>query len=399
MHTSDRFTCLFDDCQLRKEVVVLIEFDHITKRYKETEVLRDVTLTIPAGETVCLIGESGSGKTTLLKMINRLIQPSSGEIRIDGENIAKKDVLALRRNIGYVIQQTGLFPHMTIAENIEVIPRALKMPVEQIKDRTAHLLDMVGLDAEHFLHRYPSELSGGQQQRIGVARAFACDPNIILMDEPFSALDPLTRTALQDEVSSLQNKLHKTIVFVTHDMDEAIRLGDRICIIDKGVIAQYDTPENILKNPANQFVADFIGKNRIWNSPELIRAEDIMVTSAHTCGPDLTAFRALERMRRAHVNGLLVINLRTRELLGSVFAQKLRALDDLQTPVADVMETHVETVSPSDTLVDTLTKINAHDLYYIPVVDEKHSLLGLITQSSLVTTLSQQYIEDEEVQA
>ena len=157
----------------------MIEFDHITKRYKGTEVLRDVTLTIPAGETVCLIGESGSGKTTLLKMINRLIQPSSGEIRIDGENIAKKDVLALRRNIGYVIQQTGLFPHMTIAENIEVIPRALKMPVEQIKDRTAHLLDMVGLDAEHFLHRYPSELSGGQQQRIGVARAFACDPNII----------------------------------------------------------------------------------------------------------------------------------------------------------------------------------------------------------------------------
>ena len=359
----------------------MIEFDHITKRYKGTEVLRDVTLTIPAGETVCLIGESGSGKTTLLKMINRLIQPSSGEIRIDGENIAKKDVLALRRNIGYVIQQTGLFPHMTIAENIEVIPRALKMPVEQIKERTAHLLDMVGLDAEHFLHRYPSELSGGQQQRIGVARAFACDPNIILMDEPFSALDPLTRTALQDEVSSLQNKLHKTIVFVTHDMDEAIRLGDRICIIDKGVIAQYDTPENILKNPANQFVADFIGKNRIWNSPELI------------------AFRALERMRRAHINGLLVINLRTRELLGSVFAQKLRALDDLQTPVADVMETHLETVAPSDTLVDTLTKINAHDLYYIPVVDEKHSLLGLITQSSLVTTLSRQYIEDEEVQA
>ncbi|MDU5395422.1 MAG: ABC transporter ATP-binding protein [Negativicoccus succinicivorans] len=377
----------------------MIEFDHITKRYKGNEVLRDVTLTIPAGETVCLIGESGSGKTTLLKMINRLIQPSSGEIRIDGENIAKKDVLALRRNIGYVIQQTGLFPHMTIAENIEVIPRALKMPVEQIKDRTAHLLDMVGLDAKHFLHRYPSELSGGQQQRIGVARAFACDPNIILMDEPFSALDPLTRTALQDEVSSLQNKLHKTIVFVTHDMDEAIRLGDRICIIDKGVIAQYDTPENILKNPANQFVADFIGKNRIWNSPELIRAEDIMVTSAHTCGPDLTAFRALERMRRAHVNGLLVIDLHTRELLGSVFAQKLRALDDLQTPVADVMETHVETVAPSDTLVDTLTKINAHNLYYIPVVDENHSLLGLITQSSLVTTLSQQYIEDEEVQA
>lgn len=377
----------------------MIEFDHITKRYKGNEVLRDVTLTIPAGETVCLIGESGSGKTTLLKMINRLIQPSSGEIRIDGENIAKKDVLALRRNIGYVIQQTGLFPHMTIAENIEVIPRALKMPVEQIKDRTAQLLDMVGLDAEHFLHRYPSELSGGQQQRIGVARAFACDPNIILMDEPFSALDPLTRTALQDEVSSLQNKLHKTIVFVTHDMDEAIRLGDRICIIDKGVIAQYDTPENILKNPANQFVADFIGKNRIWNSPELIRAEDIMVTSAHTCGPDLTAFRALERMRRAHVNGLLVIDLHTRELLGSVFAQKLRALDDLQTPVADVMETHVETVAPSDTLVDTLTKINAHNLYYIPVVDENHSLLGLITQSSLVTTLSQQYIEDEEVQA
>lgn len=377
----------------------MIEFQNITKRYKQTTILHDISLTINDGETVCLVGESGSGKTTLLKMINRLIPPTSGQILIDGRDISEMDVLALRRNIGYVIQQTGLFPHMTIRQNIEIIPRAMKKPAQEIEKNTIQLLEMVGLRPSDFLDRYPSELSGGQQQRVGVARAFAVDPDIILMDEPFSALDPLTRSALQDEVTHLQAELKKTIVFVTHDMDEAVRLGDRICLIDKGVIAQYDTPENIMKNPANEFVANFIGENRIWSSPDLIKAEDIMLEEPEVCGQHLTAFRALEKMRSSHVNGLMVIDYYTRQLLGSVTAQQLQKLPNLQVPVSDVMKTELVRVHPRQSIVEVLQIINDQGLAYVPVVAEGDRLVGLITQSGLVTTLSQQYIDNGEVEA
>ncbi|MFA6709253.1 MAG: ABC transporter ATP-binding protein, partial [Fusobacterium sp.] len=227
----------------------MIEFKNISKRFKNVVVLKDLNLKIEEGELVTIIGESGCGKTTLLKMVNRLIEPTNGTILIRDNNIRKQNVIKLRRNIGYVIQQTGLFPHMTVRQNIELISKIEKKDPEILKTNTLNLMSMIGLEPGKFLDRYPTELSGGQQQRIGVARAFATDPEIILMDEPFSALDPLTRSDLQDELIELQSKLTKTIVFVTHDMDEAIKISDRICIMKNGKILQYDTPENILKNP------------------------------------------------------------------------------------------------------------------------------------------------------
>ncbi len=374
----------------------MIEFLHITKHYKDTRVLHDISLTVQDGETVCLVGESGSGKTTLLKMINRLIDPTSGQILIDGADIAAQDILTLRRNIGYVIQQTGLFPHMTIEENIGLIPTVTGQAPAAVLDRTCELLDMVGLDPHTYLGRYPAELSGGQQQRVGVARAFACDPDIILMDEPFSALDPLTRASLQDEIIQIQSEVHKTIVFVTHDMDEAVRLGDRICIIDKGHILQYDTPEQLMKAPNSDFVAQFIGTNRIWSSPDLIRAEDIMLREVETCGPQLSAMRALEKMHHAHVNGLLVIERASRRLLGMVTARALQAAPDRQAPVSRYMQTDLETIHPQQSMVEMLPVINQDRVALVPVVDDGGRLCGLITESSLVTTLSQPYLSDDE---
>ncbi len=222
----------------------MIKFENISKKFKNTTVLSDVSFEIEKGKLVAIIGESGCGKTTTLKMINGLITPTSGKIYINNEDISTKNVIDLRRNMGYVIQQTGLFPHMTIRENIELIPKVQNKNPEDITQQTYNLMDMVGLDCDKFLNRYPVELSGGQQQRVGVARAFATNPDIILMDEPFSALDPITRSSLQDELVNLQSKLKKTIIFVTHDMDEAIKISDKMCIMDKGKIIQYDTPEN-----------------------------------------------------------------------------------------------------------------------------------------------------------
>lgn len=259
----------------------MIQFEHVSKVFGKNQILKDVNFTIDQGNFVTIIGASGCGKTTTLKMINRLIKPTTGEIYIGGENIRDKDILQLRRSMGYVIQQTGLFSHMTIRENIEIIPRLSKADPERTRTRTLELMDLVGMDPDQYLDRYPTELSGGQQQRIGVARAFAMDPEIILMDEPFSALDPITRTQLQDELLGLQEELHKTIVFVTHDMDEAVKIADKICVMDKGKILQYDEPEQLLKNPCNEFVAQFVGKNRIWSSPEFIKARDIMIEPSH----------------------------------------------------------------------------------------------------------------------
>ena len=224
----------------------MIEFRKVSKAYKNNMVLKDISFNIEKGKFTVLIGESGCGKTTLLKMINKLIVPTKGDIFIDGEDIKEIDDIKLRRSMGYVIQQTGLFPHMTVRENITIIPKILKVDENKINKDSLEMMSMIGLD-DSLLDRYPSELSGGQQQRIGIARAFITNPNIILMDEPFSALDPMSRVALQDELLKLQEKLHKTIVFVTHDMDEAIKLADKIAIFDNGELVQYDVPENIFK--------------------------------------------------------------------------------------------------------------------------------------------------------
>ncbi len=263
----------------------MIRFENVTKAFKQNEVIKNLSFEIQDGEMVVLVGPSGCGKTTTLKMINKLTSPTSGRILIDDQDIAKLDTVKLRRRIGYVIQKTGLFPHMTVKDNIEIILQIEGMDAAKREHITSEMMRIVGMDPVAYLYRYPSQLSGGQLQRIGVARAFASDPKIVLMDEPFSALDPITRAQLQSELVGLQTRLKKTVVFVTHDMDEAIKIADRICILDGGRIVQYDTPENILKNPANEYISDFVGRKRIWNTPELIRVRDIMLASPVSCTP------------------------------------------------------------------------------------------------------------------
>ena len=368
----------------------MIQFINVSKAYKEHNVIENINLEINKGELVVLIGPSGCGKTTILKMINRLIEPSDGQIKINGTDIEAQDPIELRRNIGYVIQQTGLFIHMTVRENIEIIPRLAKMPVSEIVDRTVKLMETVGLP-EEFLDRYPNHLSGGQQQRVGVARAFAMNPDIILMDEPFSALDSLTRSQLQDELVSLQSKLHKTIVFVTHDMDEAVKIADRICILQGGRILQYDTPENILKNPAHGFVSEFVGSKRIWSSPQLIRAKDIMITSPKTTYPYVPMFKGLEKMRIDKVDSLIVID-EDNHLLGIVRARSILNSADKSLPVETIMTPARVTADTEENIVSLLEKINGLNISNIPVTDRDNRLAGLITNSSLVTTMSHQFI-------
>jgi osmoprotectant transport system ATP-binding protein len=240
----------------------MIEFVKVGKRYGEINVLEDISLRIEQGELTVLIGPSGSGKSTMLRLINRMIEPSSGQILLHDKNTAGLDPVDMRRGIGYVIQSIGLFPHMTVLENIAVVPSILGTPKEQRFERARELLNLMGLEPATYAARYPKDLSGGQQQRVGIARALAANPEVMLMDEPFSALDPITREGLQDEFSRIRKTLNQTIIFVTHDIDEAIKLGDRVCILNHGKIQQYDTPEVMLKNPANDFVASFLGEDR-----------------------------------------------------------------------------------------------------------------------------------------
>jgi osmoprotectant transport system ATP-binding protein len=237
-------------------------FDEVTKVYpgRDGAAVHELSLTVPAGEICVLVGPSGGGKTTALKLVNRLIPLTSGDIRIDGTSILEHDLTELRRSIGYVIQQVGLFPHMTIEANIGTVPRLLGWERKRIRERTAELLELVGLDPDKDRRRFPAELSGGQRQRVGLARALAANPPLMLMDEPFGAIDPIVRARLQDEFLRLQSELRKTVVFVTHDIDEAIKLGDRIAILrEGGQLAQYDTPDAILTKPVDGFVADFVG--------------------------------------------------------------------------------------------------------------------------------------------
>jgi osmoprotectant transport system ATP-binding protein len=241
-----------------------IVFDHVTKRYagRAGAALEDLSFTIAAGTFCVLVGPSGGGKTTALKLVNRLIPFDEGDIRIDGRSIKELEPVELRRGIGYVIQQVGLFPHMTIGDNIATVPQLLGWPKARIRERTAELLELVGLEQSD-AKRYPAQLSGGQRQRVGLARALAADPPLLLMDEPFGALDPITRARLQDELRRLHREVAKTVIFVTHDIDEAIKMGDRIAILRAGgVLVQYDTPDAILAHPADDFVAEFIGDDR-----------------------------------------------------------------------------------------------------------------------------------------
>ncbi len=373
----------------------MLEFRNIKKVFKNKTVINDISFTVNKGEFVVIVGQSGCGKTTTLKMINKLISPTSGSIYLDDKNILKEDTIKLRRNMGYVIQQTGLLPHMTVGENIGIIPMLEKWPEDKILERTTELLKMVGMAPEEYVDRYPCELSGGQQQRIGVARAWATNPDVILMDEPFSALDPITRNQLQDELFNLQQESKKTIVFVTHDMDEALKLGDRICIMKDGNIVQFDTPEEILNNPANDFVKEFIGKNRIWQQPGFIKAKDIMITEPITTSGNRTVVQALEIMKANKVDSLLIIN-KEDKLEGIITIKDIIRNYIGSIKVNTIMGTEIKTVNLDDSLIDILNLMNELKIGYVPVVDDSSKLVGLITESSLLIVLSNQYINQED---
>ena len=371
----------------------MIEFKDIVKKYRTKTIIKPFSLEIEAGQLVVFIGPSGCGKTTLLKMINKLIQPSSGKIFVNGTDISTMNPIELRRNIGYVIQNTGLFPHMSIKENLELIPKLKGEDPASIEKKTKDLLEMVGLDPKEYLHRFPKELSGGQQQRVGVARAFSTNSDIILMDEPFSALDPVTRSSLQDELFQMQKELNKTIIFVTHDMDEAIKIADKICILKDGDILQYDTPENILKNPANDFVEGFIGKRRVWNNPELLLAEDIMIPHPVKITAMRNVLQAIEIMKDNKVDSLMVTD-KQNVLKGLVTLKSIQLLNR-NTPIEMIMEQNVLSVSHDANLISVLAIMNEHKIGYLPVVNSAKQLTGLITRSSILSALSSQLIDLE----
>ena len=362
----------------------MIEFQNVSKIYRGGKIaVEDINLSFEQGEFICFIGTSGSGKTTSMRMINRMTEPSKGKILIDGQDIQKLNPVELRRKIGYVIQSIGLMPHMTIRENITLVQKLLK--VDQAKrDQTAEkMIDLVELPRE-MLDRYPSELSGGQQQRIGVVRALAADQDIILMDEPFGALDPITRDSLQDLVKDLQERLGKTIVFVTHDMDEALKLANRIAIMSEGRVVQFDTPENILKNPANSFVEDLLGEDRLLQArPDKTTVSEVMLNTAITITTEKSIQEALRLMREKRVDTLLVTDNQD-VLKGFVDIESINKNRGLTASVGDILKHEVFSVKQSALLRNTLQRILNRGLKYVPVVDDQNRVVGIITRASLV---------------
>ncbi len=362
----------------------MLKFEHVSKVYKgKKRAVNDLNFEIEKGEFIVLIGPSGCGKTTTMKMINRLIEPTSGKIYIDGENILEMDPVRLRRKIGYVIQQIGLFPHMTIEQNISLVPRLLKWSPEKRRKRAEELLDLVDMTPD-YLDRFPHELSGGQQQRIGVLRALAADQPLILMDEPFGALDPITRDSLQTEFKKLQRRLDKTIVFVTHDMDEALKLADRIVIMRDGSIVQFDTPDEILRNPANEFVEEFIGKDRLDSQrPQVQTVEEIMNPHPVTVTGDVSLSEAIRSMKQHRVDSLLVVN-ENQQLEGYIDFGIVNEARSKAKTVADAMLRNVYKVEKGTLVRDTMQTILKRGLKYVPIVDEENKLVGIITRSNLV---------------
>ncbi|HUH17096.1 MAG TPA: betaine/proline/choline family ABC transporter ATP-binding protein [Methylomirabilota bacterium] len=362
----------------------VVAFEGVTKRYGGPDAppaVNDLTLTIPAGEICVLVGPSGSGKTTAMKMVNRLIEPSSGRITIGGEDVMRQSAVQLRRRIGYVIQQVGLFPHLTVAENVGVVPRLLGWKAPRIATRTDELLELVGLEAGTYRDRYPNELSGGERQRVGVGRALAADPPVMLMDEPFGAVDPIRRERLQNEFLRLQERMRKTIVFVTHDVDEAIKMADRIAILQRGgVLAQYDTPAAILAAPASEFVERFVGADRGLKRLSLARVRDLELIPAVTvrAGED----RAEIRRRLDRVDVL------TYALLVDDLGRPLGWIDkgDLagSGPIdADAATPGAPTVNPESTLRDALSAMLGSSVQLGVVVDERDRVLGLVSVDAI----------------
>jgi osmoprotectant transport system ATP-binding protein len=321
------------DAEQHNGAAAEIVFDEATKRYpgRPEPAVNALSLVIPAGDICVLVGPSGGGKTTAMKMVNRLIDITDGDITIDGRSVRELDVTELRRGIGYVIQQIGLFPHMTVAGNIATVPRLLGWDRQRIRARARELLELVGLDPEQDEGRYPAELSGGQRQRVGLARAMAADPPLMLMDEPFGAIDPITRERLQDEFLRLHRQIRKTVIFVTHDIDEAIKMGDRIAILRQGgVLAQYAPPDELLANPADDFVARFVGPDRALKRLALASLSDIELgpvtgsvpADAPTAPADMTLRDALSLMLSHDSKPLVVVDADTRPV-GTVTVEQV----------------------------------------------------------------------------
>lgn len=363
----------------------MIRLENVSKTYAGgIEAVKNVNLRVRKGETLVLIGTSGCGKTTTLKMINRLIVPTSGTILVNGVDIETVDPIELRRNIGYVIQKIGLFPHMTIAENVALVPRLKGWPKSKQRDTVARLLDTVGLPPEEFMHRYPAELSGGQQQRVGVARALAGDPPIILMDEPFGALDPITREQLQEEFVQLEDQINKTIVFVTHDIFEAVNLADRIAIMNEGSIVQIDTPDRILKFPKNDFIVRFLGKHRIQLQIESVSVDDVMSENPVTIKVSdrkQPVARAIELLKKHHIDSLPVVD-KENHLFGVITIDTIRRKPDAES-IADLIDTEFVSLECGSSLTTALDLFTNNNISALPVVDPDRRLRGLITKGDI----------------
>ena len=363
-----------------------IVFDRATKTYpgRSEPAVNELSLRVGAGELCMLVGPSGGGKTTALKMINRLIDFEGGDITIDGQSVRSLDVTRLRRGIGYVIQQIGLFPHMTVEANVGTVPRLLGWDRTRIRRRARELIELVGLEAERDARRYPAQLSGGQRQRVGLARALAADPPVMLMDEPFGALDPITRDRLQQEFLALQDRLRKTVVFVTHDIDEAIKMGDRIAILrEGGLLAQYDTPDRILAEPVDQFVAQFVGADRGLKRLVLRRLRDIEPIYPPAARVGDNAQAALARVRRAGFETLVIIDDEGHPT-GLLPVDRLAA-DRVPADRAEPLEA---VGTPDMLLRDALSLMLSQTGSHLVVVDGEGRLAGLVSADLISEALA-----------
>jgi osmoprotectant transport system ATP-binding protein len=354
----------------------MISLRNVSKRFPgaRSPAVNDLSLDVPGGEIVVLVGPSGCGKTTTMKMINRLIDPTSGSIEVDGSDVMRQDPVRLRRRIGYVIQSIGLFPHRTVAQNIATVPRLEGWEPDRIEERVRELADTLDLD-EELLPRFPAELSGGQRQRVGVARALAADPPVMLMDEPFAAVDPIVRERLQDGFLDIQRRIKKTIVFVTHDVDEAIKMADRIAILNVGgVLEQYAPPEEILREPANEFVERFVGEERGLKRLALMKVSEIEVEDGPVVSPVDTAEAARRLMAETGFAWVSVID--DRELLGWVDAEMLRGATLVRDAVPRKFSAHV---TVDDSLRQALDAIVTSRTNVAVVVSEGQRYLGILT--------------------
>jgi len=362
----------------------MIELEHLTKIYPDgTKAVDDVSLKVEEGEICVLLGPSGCGKTTTMKMINRLIAITSGKIYLNGVDINERDQNDLRKEIGYAIQEVGLFPHMTVGENIGVVPELLGWAKQDRRKHARDLLQMVRLDADVFIDRYPKELSGGQRQRVGVARALAAEPAVLLMDEPFGAIDPITRVDLQNEFLRLQQEIKKTIVFVTHDIYEAIKMGDKIALMNSGQLVQYDTPFTVLFHPKDEFVADFVGSDRAIKGLQLIRTKEVMRDEPLTVKPEESVQAVRERIEKEHIDhDVPVVD------EGGRFMGWTRAADLQGESVKEGMFEATATASVNMVLDEALSIMISNNQTTLAIVDNDKQLIGILTFGDIQQALS-----------